>query len=326
MSARGLGRSLFALAAAASLTLGAHAQSDYPARSVKIVAPFAPGGSTDVLARVTAQILTKALGQSFIVENRPGASGNIGAEAVARAAPDGYTLLFTSTNLTLNPAVTKNLPYDAVRDFAPVTMVAFAPMVLITRPDFGGGGIRDLVAYVKAHPGKTNFSSSGKGGAPHLAGEMFKIGAGLDIVHVPYNGAAPALTDVVSGQVQMTFTTYISAQSLLQGGRVKVLAVASAQRLPLLPNVPTFGEAGYKGIEIGTMFGLLAPAKTPGAVIQKIYGAIQAAAQTEEFKQQILMQGGEVVVNSPEVYTRYIADDVDKWKKLISQIGDVGAQ
>jgi tripartite-type tricarboxylate transporter receptor subunit TctC len=326
MSGHALKLRHFALLAIAGLALGAHAQSDYPARTVKIIVPFAAGGSTDVLARVTGQVLTKALGHSFIVENRPGASGNIGAEVVALAAPDGYTLLFTSTNLTLNPAVTKNLPYDAVRDFAPVTMVAFAPMVLITRPDFGGGNIRDLVAYLKANPGKTNYSSSGKGGAPHLAGEMFKLGAGLDIVHVPYNGAAPALTDVVSGQVQMTFTTYISAQSLLQGGRVKVVAVASGQRLPLLPGVPTFAEAGYKGIEIGTMFGLLAPAKTPSAVIQKIYGAIRDAAKSEELKQQILMQGGEVVVNSPEVYTRYIAEDVDKWKKLIARIGDVGAQ
>jgi tripartite-type tricarboxylate transporter receptor subunit TctC len=304
----------------------AQAQSDFPNKPIRIVVPFAAGGSTDVLARVTGQVISKALGQTAVVENRAGASGNIGAEAVARAAPDGYTLLFTSTNLTLNPAVTKNLPYDAVRDFQPITMVAFAPMVLITRPDFGGNSIRDLVAYVKANPGKTNFSSSGKGGAPHLAGEMFKLGAGLDIVHVPYNGAAPALTDVVSGQVQMTFTTYISAQSLLQGGRVKVVAVASDKRLPLLPNVPTFGEAGYKSIEIGTMFGLLAPANTPPAIVQKIYAAIQAAAQTEEFKQQIAQQGGELVVNTPEVYTRYIAADVDKWKKLIAQIGDVGAQ
>jgi tripartite-type tricarboxylate transporter receptor subunit TctC len=308
----------------ASLSLGAHAQSDYPAKPIKIVAPFAAGGSTDVLARVTAQVISKALGQSVVVENRPGASGNIGAEVVAKAAPDGYTLLFTSTNLTLNPAVTKDLPYDAVRDFTPITMVAFAPMVLITRPDFAGGNLRDLVTYVKANPGKANFSSSGKGGAPHLAGEMFKIGAGLDMVHVPYNGAAPALTDVVSGQVQMTFTTYVSAASLLQGNRVKAVAVASAQRLPLLPDVPTFGEAGYKGIEIGTMFGLLAPAKTPAPIVQKIFAAIQAAARTEEFKQQIAQQGGDLVVNTPEVYTRYIAEDVAKWKALIAKLGDVG--
>jgi tripartite-type tricarboxylate transporter receptor subunit TctC len=319
-------KKLIALLATLLIAGSVNAQSDFPSKPIKIIVPFAAGGSTDVLARVTGQVISRALGQSVVVENRPGASGNIGAEAVARAAADGYTLLFTSTNLTLNPAVTKNLPYDAVADFSPITMVAFAPMVLITRPDFGGNGIRDLVSYVKANPGKTNFSSSGKGGAPHLAGEMFKIGAGLDIVHVPYNGAAPALTDVVSGQVQMTFTTYISAQSLLQGNRVKVVAVASEKRLPLLPNVPTFGESGYNGIEIGTMFGLLAPAKTPSAVVQKIYGAIQAAAQTDAFKQQILQQGGEVVVNSPEVYTRYIAADVDKWKKLIAQIGDVGAQ
>ncbi len=309
-----------------AIALGAQAQSDFPAKPIRIIVPFAAGGSTDVLARVTAQVMSKALGQPVVVENRAGASGNIGAEAVAKAAPDGHTLLFTTTNLTLNPAVTKNLPYDAVRDFAPITMVAFAPMVLVTRPDFGGNSIGDLVAYVKANPGKTNFSSSGKGGAPHLAGELFKMGAGLDMVHVPYNGAAPALTDVVAGNVQMTFTTYVSASALLQGGRVKAVAVASDKRLPLLPNVPTFGESGYKGIEIGTMFGLLAPAKTPPAVVQKIYATIEAASKTEDFRQQIAKQGADLVVNSPETYTRYIADDVAKWKKLIAQIGDVGAQ
>ncbi len=304
----------------------AHAQSDYPNRTVKIIVPFAAGGSTDVLARLTAQTLSKALGQSFIVENRPGASGNIGADAVAKAAPDGHTLLFTTTNLTLNPAVTKNLPHDAVRDFTPVTMVSFAPMMLVTRPDFGGKSLKDLVEYVKANPGKTNFSSSGKGGAPHLAGEMLKMSAGLDMVHVPYNGAAPALTDVVAGQVQMTFTTYISAKGLLDGGRVKAVAVASASRLPVLPDVPTFTESGFRDIEIGTMFGLLAPARTPPAIVQKLYSAILAASKSEDFRQQILSQGGAVVVNDPQTYARYIADDVDKWKKLIARIGDVGAQ
>ncbi len=324
-------RRLLALAASLGFAAllaapAALAQADYPNRTAKIIVPFAAGGSTDVLARLTAQTLTKALGQTFIVENRPGASGNIGADAVAKAAPDGYTLLFTTTNLTLNPAVTKNLPHDAVRDFTPVTMVSFAPMMLVTRPDFGGKSLADLVAYVKANPGKTNFSSSGKGGAPHLAGEMFKMSAGLDMVHVPYNGAAPALTDVVAGQVQMTFTTYISAKGLLDGGRVKAVAVAAESRLPVLPDVPTFTESGYKGIEIGTMFGLLAPAKTPPEVVRKLYSAILAASKTEEFRKQILSQGGAVVVNDPKAYAEYIAADVDKWKKLIARIGDVGAQ
>jgi tripartite-type tricarboxylate transporter receptor subunit TctC len=315
---------LTAVLIALGLAFAAQAQSDFPSKPIRIVVPFAAGGSTDVLARNTAQVMSKALGQPVVVENRAGASGNIGADVVAKAQPDGYTLLFTTTNLTLNPAVTKDLPHDAVRDFSPITMVAFAPMVLVTRPDFGGASLQDLVAYVKANPGKANFSSSGKGGAPHLAGEMFKMGAGLDMVHVPYNGAAPALTDVVSGQVQMTFTTYVSASALLQGGRVKAVAVASPNRLPLLPNAPTFTESGYKGIEIGTMFGLLAPARTPPAIIQKIHGAIAAAAKTEEFRQQIAKQGADLVVNTPEVYTRYIADDVEKWKKLIAQIGGVG--
>jgi len=300
----------------------AHADT-YPSKPVKLVVPFAAGGSTDIVARAVARVLGKSLAQSVIVENRPGASGNIGAEIVAKAAADGYTLLLTSTNLTLNPAVTKVLPYDAVRDFSPITMVAFAPMILVTQPAFGGKSLLELTQHIKANPGKLNFASSGAGGAPHLAGEMYKMGAGLDMVHVPYNGAAPAITDLLAGQVQMTFTTYLSAQGLLKAGKLRAVGVASANRLPLLPEVPTFNESGFKEFEIGTMFGLLAPAKTPPEIAQKIHAALESAAQTKEFRDQIVEQGGEVVVNTPEVFTGYIARDVEKWKRLIRQIGNI---
>jgi len=314
------------LAAALCGLLGAgpaHSQpaGDYPTRPVRIIVPFATGGSTDILARSVASILTKELGQPFVVENRAGASGNIGAEAVAKAAPDGYTLLFTTTNLTLNPAVTKALPYDAVADFAPVTMVAFAPMILIKGPAVKANSLPELIAEIRAQPGKFNFSSSGKGGAPHLAGELFRAGANLDMVHIPYNGAAPALTDVASGQVQLTFTTYISAKPLMSGKKVSALAVASKERLAALPEVPTFEEAGVKGVEIGTMFGLLAPAKTPPGVIRRLYDALAKAAKTPEFLAQIAEQGGNVVLNSPADYSTYIQADVVRWKELITKIG-----
>lgn len=318
---------LFASAIAGLVTAGpAAAQADYPAKTVRIVVPFAAGGSTDVLARLAGQVLGKALGGTFVVENKPGASGNIGAQAVATAAPDGYTLLFTTTNLTLNPAVTKNLPYDAVRDFAPVTQMAFAPMVLVARPDFAPGGVKEIVAQAKASPGKLSFSSSGVGGAPHLAGEMLQIAAGVKMLHVPYNGAAPALTDVVSGQVNMTFTTYISAQGLLKGGRAKAVAVASARRLPTLPDTPTFAETGFPGVEIGTQFGLLAPAKTPATIVNRLAGALRKAGESAEFREQILSQGGDVVLSTPEDYAAYVAADVAKWKDLVHRIGTIEPQ
>jgi len=301
----------------------AEAAGDYPSKPIRVIVPWAPGGSTDILARTTAERLTAALKQPVIVENRPGASGNIGAEAVARAAPDGYTLLFTSTNLTLNPAVIAHTPYDPIRDFTGVSMVAFAPMLLITRAGFAGDTLEGLIDYGKAHPGKLNFSSSGAGGAPHLAGEMFRMATGLDMVHVPYTGAAPALTDVLSGQVQMTFTTYISAQGMLASGQMKALGAASQERLDVLPDTPTFREQGLD-IEIGTMFGLLAPAGTPRPAIDRLYAVIRQAAADPAFQRQIAQQGGSVVADDPDHYNAYLREDVAKWARLVKQLGGVG--
>lgn len=315
--------SLWVLPALSGLALTAAHADTYPTRTVRVIVPFNAGGSTDIVGRAAARVLSKSLGQNFVVENRPGASANIGAELVARAAPDGYTLLLATTNLTLNPAVLKAVPYDPVRDFTAITLVAFAPMIMVTQPGFGGTSLAELTQHIKANPGKLNFSSSGVGGAPHLAGEMYKMGAGLDMVHVPYGGAAPAIADTLSGQIQVTFTTYLSAQGLLKGGKLRAVAVASANRLAAIPDVPTFNESGFKEFEIGTMFGLLGPAKTPKEVVQKIYAALEAAAQTKEFRDLIVDQGAEIVVNTPEVYADYMVKDVDKWKKLIKQIGNI---
>ncbi|RTZ41658.1 tripartite tricarboxylate transporter substrate binding protein [Candidimonas sp. SYP-B2681] len=314
--------------AALSFTVGASAQAQtgpYPNKPIKIIVPFAAGGSTDILARMAAETLSSSLKKPVVVENKAGASGNIGMEFVARAAPDGYTLLFTSTNLTLNPAVISKVPYDPVKDFAGVTMLAFAPLLLITRPDFAGGNLSSLINYGVDHPGELNFSSSGAGGAPHLAGEMLKIRKNIDMTHVPYGGAAPAITDIVAGQVQMTFTTYVSAQAMLTANRLKALAVASKNRLPVLPNVPTFAEEGLDDFEIGTMFGLLAPKGTPQPVIQMLHDAIKNASAAPEFQQKIIQQGASVVVNTPTEYDTYLREDVSKWSKLIKQIGKVSA-
>ncbi len=311
---------------ALSFAMAGPAQSEaapYPDKPIRLIVPFAAGGSTDILARMTAQTISTALKKPVVVENRAGASGNIGMEAVARAAPDGYTLLFTSTNLTLNPSVIDKVPYDPVADFSGVTMLAFAPLLLFTRPDFEGNTLPLLIKYGLEHPGELNFSSSGAGGAPHLAGEMLKIRKGIDMTHVPYSGAAPAITDIVAGQVQMTFTTYVSAQAMLGAKRLKALAVASKQRLPVLPDVPTFAEEGLDDFEIGTMFGLLAPKGTPEPVLQSLYNAVKSASASPAFQQEIIRQGASVVVNTPAEYDTYIREDVDKWSKLIKQIGKV---
>jgi tripartite-type tricarboxylate transporter receptor subunit TctC len=310
-------------AAAMALACGlAFAQADYPSKPIRIVVPFAAAGSTDILARVLARALTAELGQSVLIDNKPGASGNIGAEIVAKAQPDGYTLLYTSTNLTANPAVMP-VPYDVIRDFTPISRIAFLPLALFKSPTVQTKSLDELVALIKANPGKFNFSSSGKGGAPHLAGELFKMGANLDMVHVPYNGAGPALTDVAAGQVQLTFTTYTSAQALMAAKKVDAVALANRSRLAVMPDVPTFEELGFKGMEIGTMNGLLAPAGTPRAVVDKIYAAIARAGQSAEFKKQFIDQGGDVLLEAPVPFTTYVRDDTNRWKTLIPKIGGV---
>ncbi|NMM78106.1 hypothetical protein B2J88_43660 [Rhodococcus sp. SRB_17] len=294
------------------------AQASYPTKPIKIIVPFAAAGSTDILARTLANALSRELGQSVVVDNRPGASGNIGAEAVAKASPDGYTLLYTSTNLTANPAQ-MSVPYDVTRDFAPISRIAFMPLVLIKSSQVPTQSVQELVSVIRANPGKYNFSSSGKGGAPHMAGELFKSAAGLDMAHVPYNGAGPALNDVAAGLVQLTFTTYTSAQALLKTDKVSAVAVAGKRRLSALPQVPTFEESGLRGLEMGTMNGLLAPAKTPQPVIDKIYAAVLRAAERQEFKSQFLDQGAELLVEDPARFATYIRSDVQRWKELTAR-------
>lgn len=307
-------------AAAALCAPGASAQSPFPSKPIKIIVPFAAAGSTDILARTLANALTRELGQTVLVDNRPGASGNIGAEAVARAAPDGYTLLYTSTNLTANPAQMP-VPYDVAKDFAPISRVAFLPLVLIKSTTVPAKTVPELVSLIRSNPGKYNYSSSGVGGAPHMAGELLNASAQLDIAHVPYNGAGPALNDVAAGRVQLTFTTLASAQALLKTDKVAPIAVAGERRLVSLPQVPTFRESGIQGLEMGTMNGLLAPAKTPQAVIDKIYAAVKKAAEREEFRTQFVEQGADLVVEDPATFGTYIRTDLQRGKDLMSRAG-----
>ncbi len=302
----------------------AMAQAGYPSKPIKLIVPFAAAGSTDILARGLALALSRELGQPVVVDNRPGASGNIGAEAVAKATPDGYTLLYTSTNLTANPAQ-MSVPFDVVRDFAPISRIAFLPLVLIKSTQVPAASVQELVSAVRAAPGKFNYSSSGTGGAPHMAGALFQSAAGLEMTHVPYNGAGPALNDVAAGLVQLTFTTYTSAQALLKTDKVSAVAVAGKRRLDALPQIPTFEESGMRGLEMGTMNGLLAPAKTPPAVVEKIYAAVQRAAQRPDFKAQFLDQGADLLIEDPAHFSAYIRADVQRWKELSARTGTAKA-
>ena len=267
-----LRRPCAALAAFATL---AHAQTPYPTKPIRIVVPFPAGGTTDILARAVAQRLTETLGQPVVVDNRPGAGGNIGAELVAKAAPDGYTLLMGTVGThAINASLYAKMPYDHVRDFAPVILVAGVPNVLVINPALPVNSVQELIAYGKANPGKLNFASSGNGTSIHLSAELFKTMTGVQMAHVPYKGSAPALVDLMGGQVQLMFDNLPSALPQIKAGKLKALAVTSAQRSSALPDVPTVIESGLPGFEASSWFGLLAPAGTPKDIIAKLNGEV----------------------------------------------------
>lgn len=304
--------------ATGSPTMG---QSVYPSKPVKIIVPFAAGGSTDLLARSVANGLSRELGQPVFVENRAGASGNIGMNAVAKANPDGYTLLFASSNLTANPAQMK-VPFDVLNDFSPIVKISFAPMLLVKSSQLPGRTVNDVVSVVRSHPGKFSYSSSGAGGGAFLAGELFKSLTRIDMLHVPYNGAGPALNDVMSGEIQMTFTTYASARGLLQTSKISAVAIAGKHRLAALPQVPTFEEEGVIGMEIGSITGLLAPANTSPAVVDALYSALRRVAERQEFRAEFSNQGADLVLEGPAEFASFIRKDVKWWADLTARVGN----
>ena len=264
----------------------------YPTKPIRIVVPFPAGGTTDVLARAAAQKLTESLGQPAVVDNRPGAGGNIGAELVAKSPPDGYTLLMGTVGThAINPSLYPKMPYDHVKDFAPVILVAGVPNVLVINPALPVNSVQELIAYAKANPGKLNFASSGNGTSIHLSGELFKTMAGVQMTHVPYKGSAPALQDLVGGQVQLMFDNLPSSLALIKGGKLKALAVTSSARAAALPDVPTLAESGLPGFEASSWFGLLAPAGTPQPIILKVNGDVAKWLASPEAKEKLLAQG-----------------------------------
>lgn len=310
-------------AALLSAVLGATAAAQsYPSKPVRLIVPYPPGGSTDILARLAAKELGERLKQPFVIENKAGASGAIGSLEVARATPNGYTLLMaTASSHGINSSVYKNLPYDAVKDFAPVTMVASTPNIIVVNPGVSAKNLKELIALAKAEPGKLNFGSTSLGGSPHMSAELLKMMAGIDITHVPYKGAAPMLTDLIGGQIQIGFDNLPSSIHFVQAAQVRAIAVTTAQRWPGAPDIPTVAESGLPAYEVSGWFGLLAPAGTPKAVCDAIWQAMAAAVQKPEVRKQMLELGAWPVVNTPDEFAAQIRREVDKWQAVATATG-----
>jgi tripartite-type tricarboxylate transporter receptor subunit TctC len=310
------------VAAVAAPFTFAQGAANYPAKPVRLVVPFPAGGTTDILARAVAQKLSEAWGRQMIVDNRPGAGGNIGSDLVAKSAPDGYTLLMGTVGThAINPSLYKNMPYDHVKDFAPVILVAGVPNVLVVNPSLPVHSVPELIAYAKANPGKLNFASSGNGTSIHLSGELFKAMTGVEMTHVPYKGSAPALTDLIGGQVQLMFDNLPSSLPFIKAGKLRALAVTSGARAAALPDLPTLAESGLPGFEASSWFGVLAPAGTPRDIVAKLNGAIAGWLASPEAKGKLLAQGAIAAGGTPEDFARHIGAETSKWAKVVKASG-----
>jgi tripartite-type tricarboxylate transporter receptor subunit TctC len=312
---------LAALAALMPLP-GAAQGSAYPTKPIRLVVPFPPGGATDILARNVAQKLTETWGQQVIVDNRPGAGGNIGSELVAKAAPDGYTLeMGTVGTHAINASLYAKMPYDHVKDFVPVILVAGVPNVLVVNPSVPVNSVAELIAYAKANPGKLNFASSGNGTSIHLSGELFKVMAGVQITHVPYKGSAPAMQDLLGGQVQLMFDNLPPSLPQIKAGKLKALAVTSTTRAAALPDVPTMAEAGLPGFEASSWFGVLAPAGTPPAIVAKLNAEIGKWLASADAKEKLSAVGANIAGGTPEDFAKHIQLETAKWAKVVKESG-----
>ena len=304
-----------------ALASTADAQS-WPAKPIRIISPYPPAGANDLLARIIAPKLSEQLGQPVVVENRAGATGNIGAELVAKAPADGYTLLMGQAgNLTINISLMAKIPFDPVRDFSPVTMVASTPTVLVVHPSLPVRTVKDLIALAKAKPGQINYATSGIGSPGHLAAELLNKSAGIRLVHIPYKGAAPALLDVVAGNAHLYFTSAVSAQPFIPSGRLRMVAVASAKRSPSLPEVPTVAEAGFPEFDVSSWWGVVAPASTPREVVMRLQTEIHRVIALPEIRAKLAEQGLDIATNTPEQFAAYIKSETAKWAKLIREVG-----
>jgi tripartite-type tricarboxylate transporter receptor subunit TctC len=296
---------------------GVYAQN-FPSGPVKIVVPFPPGGTTDILARVLANELTKKWGQTVVVENKPGASGTIFSEQLTNMPADGYTLMVTATHHVINPSLYKNLKYNTRKDFTPISLVAGVPNVLVVNPAFPAQNIQELIAYAKSNPGRVMFGSSGTGGANHLSGELFKAMAKVDMVHVPYKGAAPALNDLLGNQISVMFDSIPGVLSHIKAGKLRALGVTSLTRSAALPNVPTISESGLKGFEALAWFGMYAPPQMSPDLLNKISGDVLSVLQSPQVKNQFAEQGADSGNMTQAEYAKYVDAEITKWAKVIS--------
>ena len=303
------------------LAAAAHAQTAWPTKQIRILVGYAAGGSTDVTARIVGQALSERLGQPVIIENRPGAAGNIAAEATAKADPDGYTLLMaTSTTFATNPSLYKTLPFDVRTDFAPITVTAFIPNLLVVNPSVPSKDVPDFVAYLKANPDRLNFGSAGNGSSQHIAGELFNSLARVRMIHVPYRGGAPAVNDLLGGQVQVIFAPLVEVLQQVRADKVRALGITTTKRSPLLPDVPPIAET-LPGYEVRLWNGLVAPAKTPPEIIDRINRAAVAALRSPDLKAKLAEQGSEPVGDTPAEFKAFIESELVKWRRLVEISG-----
>jgi tripartite-type tricarboxylate transporter receptor subunit TctC len=320
-------RRLFIAAVAALATLtgiaSAVAQAPtYPAKPIRLVVPFPAGGSLDVVARAIGQKLTESWGQPVVIDNRPGAGGNIGADLVAKSAPDGYTILEGALSThAVNVSLYSKMPYDPVHDFAPITLVAVTPNVLVLNPSVPANSVKELIAYAKANPGKLSFGSGSNGSAGHLAGELFKTEAGIDMVHVPYKGAAPAMQDLLGGRIQLMFDNLANSMQQVRAGKLKALAVTTEHRSALVPELPTLSEAGLPGFDISTWWGFMAPAGTPKEIVAKWNAEVTKILNTPEMKAFFAQQGAEPAPTTPEAFAAMIQREIPKYAKIVKASG-----
>jgi len=305
---------------AAAIAFPAAAQN-YPSRPVRLIVGFAPGGGVDINARLLAPKLSEYLGQQVVVENVPGAGTNIANERVARAAPDGYTLLINTAAVAINMSLYRNLPFDTLRDFAPVSVFSQSPNVLVVNAKLPAQNVKELVAMARSSPGKLNYSSAGVGTTQHLAAELFKLRTGTFIVHIPYKGTAPSMTALIAGEVDLSFANIPSIQGHLKSGRLRALAATAARRDPQLPEVPTMKEAGVEGVEVVVWYGVLAPAGTPRDIVQERAEGIQRATRDADVRKRMLEQGAEPVGSTPEEFTKLLREEVARWAEVVKISG-----
>jgi len=296
-------------------------ERDYPSRPVRMIVPVPPGGIVDVVMRVVGQKMSEVMGQTLVIDNRPGATTNIGTEIVARAPADGYTLLSNSLPLVVNPSMFAKLPFDVEKDLTPVSLIAAAPYILVSHPALPAKSLKEMIALAKAKPGTIKYSSAGNGSNLHVAAELFKVMSGTDLVHVPYRGGGPALTAVLGNEAQLSFLSLIAVAPHVQAGKLRALGITSLKRSPVLPEVPTIDESGVTGYEFSSWVGVLAPGKTPRAIVSAIHGIIEKAARSPGMGERFATEGAEIVASRPEQFREYIHTELARWAKVVKETG-----